>query len=53
MTYRFYLVCPKCGKPSETVAEVRVPQPRVSCGDCLMDSVEIIEMKVVRVEEVA
>jgi len=50
-TYRFDLVCPRCGKTSYA-AQVgqRSPPPRVSCGDCLMDRVEVVEMKVVRVE---
>ncbi len=52
MTYRFDLVCPGCGKQSETTADHRIPQPRVNCGDCLMDRVEVVEFKVVKVTEV-
>jgi hypothetical protein len=49
-TYRFDLICPACNKQSETVGDKRVPPPGVYCGDCLMDRVEIVEMKVLRVE---
>jgi ribosomal protein S27AE len=49
MIYKFDLVCPRCGRESEINAEHRVPPPRVNCGDCLMDDVEIVEFKVVNV----
>jgi hypothetical protein len=49
--YHFHLVCPRCGKLSATAANHRVPSPHVNCGDCLMDAIEIIEMKVVKIEE--
>ena len=49
--YRFHLVCPGCGRDGETVAEHRIPPPRVNCGDCLMERVEVVELKVVSVEE--
>ena len=48
--YRFHLVCPGCGRDGETVADHRMP-PRVNCGDCLMERVEVVELKVVSVEE--
>lgn len=48
--YRFNLVCPACGQTSETVADRRVPPPRVNCGECLMERVDIVEYKVVRVD---
>ena len=47
--YRFDLVCPRCHKTSEATGTQQVPPPRVSCGDCLMDDVEIVELKEVRV----
>lgn len=50
MRYRFTLVCPRCGKLSETVQDHRVPGPHVNCGDCLMEAVEVIELKVVNVK---
>lgn len=49
--YRFFVLCPKCNKLSETVQAHRVPDPRVKCGDCLMEHVEVVEMKVVKVVE--
>jgi uncharacterized Zn finger protein len=52
MKYRFHLICPECGKDSETIAAYRIPQPRVNCGDCLMGRVEIVELKIVKVEEI-
>jgi len=48
MRYHFDLICPRCGKQSETDGTKKVPPPIVNCGDCLMDDVQIIEMKVVR-----
>jgi transposase-like protein len=47
--YRFTLVCPSCGKTSETVADNR-NNPRLKCGDCLMDRTEVVEMKIAKVE---
>lgn len=52
MRFHFNLVCPRCGKVSETTAEFRAPSPHVNCGDCLMDDVEVVEFKVVRVTEI-
>jgi transcription elongation factor Elf1 len=49
--YHFYLVCPRCNKTSETDADKKIPHPSVNCGDCLMDHVEMVEMKVLAVEE--
>jgi hypothetical protein len=37
----FDLHCPRCGKRSETRSEA---MPRVSCGDCLMNDVEVVAM---------
>jgi hypothetical protein len=51
MLYRFFLICPRCDKESETVSDVYWQNPRVRCGDCLMDRVEIVEMKVVKCEQ--
>ncbi|SHG87965.1 hypothetical protein [Bradyrhizobium erythrophlei] len=50
--YLFHVVCPSCNKLSDVVREDRVPDPAVSCGDCLMDKAEVVAMKVVKVEEV-
>jgi ribosomal protein S27AE len=47
--YRFDLVCPQCGKESEMVAGLEEPAPRVNCGDCLMERVEMVELRIVRV----
>lgn len=38
---RYDLECPRCGKRSETVSDKK---PRVHCGDCLMNDVEIVAM---------
>jgi hypothetical protein len=46
--YRFDLVCPRCGKDSDYVSDNKL-YPVVNCGDCLMDAVEIVEMKTVKV----
>jgi hypothetical protein len=49
--FKFTLICPRCAKTSETVGADRWKNPRVNCGDCLMDAIEIVELKVVKVEE--
>lgn len=51
-TYIFELVCPRCGKTSQTTQVGHKPQPRVNCGDCLMNDVEIVEFKVLKVDVV-
>ena len=51
MRYRFDLWCPRCNNKSEAVADHRIPIPHVNCGDCLMEYVEIVEMKVAKVTE--
>lgn len=48
--YRIELCCPRCNRAYETHSEKR--NPRVQCGDCLMEDVEIVEMTVVNVEEI-
>lgn len=52
MHYHFELLCPCCGKRSETTAPTRIPGPHVKCGDCLLERVEIVEFKVLSVTEV-
>jgi hypothetical protein len=51
--FHFILVCPNCSKVSEHVSDKRVPSPKVNCGECLMDRVEVVEFKVVKVEELS
>jgi endogenous inhibitor of DNA gyrase (YacG/DUF329 family) len=50
MRYRYELKCPRCGKTTEQTTENKTDPPRISCGDCLMNDVEVVEFKVVRVE---
>lgn len=50
--YRFHVVCPKCNETTDVISDRRVPDPEVKCGGCLMDRVEVVAMKVVKVEEV-
>ena len=50
--YRFQLICPKCGKTSDTVQADHSPAPTVKCGDCLMDRVEVVGMQVISIEKV-
>ena len=47
--YIFDLVCPRCNRDAQIETENRIPPPRVSCGECLMTDVEVIELKIVRV----
>jgi NMD protein affecting ribosome stability and mRNA decay len=49
MNYHFDLVCPRCGKTSEIVSDKR--RRWHACGDCLMDHLAIVEMKVVKVSQ--
>jgi hypothetical protein len=42
------MVCPGCGKQTEHIAD---EPPRINCGDCLMDRIEVVEFKVVTVRE--
>jgi YD repeat-containing protein len=49
MHYRFDLLCPRCGKRSETTTVNREPPPHVKCGDCLMNDVEVVEFNIVGV----
>jgi transposase-like protein len=51
MKYRFYLECPRCSHEAEFVTDNYWQKPRFQCGDCLMDRVEIVEMKVVTSEQ--
>lgn len=51
MTYRFHLVCPSCGKTNSDQVRDNLEPPTVSCGDCLMDRVEMVRMTVDRVED--
>lgn len=53
MPYKFFLVCPRCDKESETVQDSYIPAPVVHCGDCLMDRTEVVRMKVVVAEQIA
>jgi hypothetical protein len=52
MAYKFILICPRCEKMSETTGSERWRNPRVNCGDCLMEAIEVVELKVVKVEEI-
>ena len=48
--YRIHLWCPKCKKESETVG-MMIPAPKVNCGDCLVERVEVVEMRVFAAEQ--
>lgn len=47
MAWKFFLVCPECGKDSETISDGPA-RPVVNCGDCLMERLTIVEFDVVR-----
>lgn len=51
MKYRIHLICPRCDYESEAVAPL-IPKPRIRCGDCLMERIEIVEMKIVAAEQI-
>ena len=48
--YRIHLVCPRCNKESETIG-MMIPAPDVKCGDCLIERVEVVRMKVYAAEQ--
>jgi hypothetical protein len=49
-TYLYDLICPRCGRESMIHTESRdEAPPPVKCGECLMEHVEVVEMKIVRV----
>ena len=48
--YRLHLFCPKCNKESEHIGMVD-PAPKINCGDCLIERVEVVEMKVYAAEQ--
>jgi hypothetical protein len=50
MKYRIHLICPRCDEQSEIVASI-MAVPRVRCGACLMERVEIVEMKILAAEQ--
>lgn len=50
-SYRIHLLCPRCDKESEAVAPL-IPKPRLRCGDCLMERVEIVELTVTGTEQI-
>ena len=50
MPYRIELCCPRCNGAFENLSSKR--NPHVNCSDCLMERVEIVEMTVVKVEEI-
>ena len=54
MKYNFELKCPRCNKDSTMtltkVAKDNVAEyPRVNCGDCLYNDIEVVELTIVRV----
>ena len=52
MPIKFKLECPACGKKSETIKQRRKPTPRVHCGDCLMDRIDVVLMTIISDEEI-
>ena len=48
--YRIQLFCPRCDKTAEAIGYL-IPPLRMHCGDCLMDYVEIVEMKMSGAEQ--
>lgn len=42
--YRFKTTCPKCGKQDEIPSDTLTPT--VYCGDCMINHVEIIPVKI-------
>lgn len=47
--FRFSLVCPSCNKSSSHIGRGRA-NPRINCGECLMNKTEVVELKVVDVK---
>lgn len=49
-TYRIQWFCPKCDKTHETIGNL-IPKPQLHCGDCLVNHVEFVQMKVLAAEQ--
>jgi len=47
--YVFDLRCPRCGGQDQIATMLNEPTPLLSCGDCLIDAQEVVELKIVRV----
>jgi ribosomal protein S27AE len=45
--YVFKLVCPRCGKLS-CIGAFDPEPPRVNCGDCLMNDIEVVQLDVAK-----
>jgi len=45
--YLLDLECPRCGAISNTVVDKTAPV--INCGECLLDGVEVVELKVTKV----
>lgn len=48
MTNRFKTVCPRCKREGEIAADAK---PTASCGDCLMERVEVVTLTVTAVPQ--
>lgn len=50
--YRFSMKCPRCYKKSTVTLTQEEPPvaPDVSCGDCLMNNVEVVKVQCIKVE---
>jgi ribosomal protein S27AE len=44
MKFHYETECPRCGKKGEVVMTDIAKAPRVNCGDCLMERVEVVPM---------
>lgn len=50
--YKFTMVCPSCNGTCETTADHRIPEPHLQCSDCLMEKMEVVSLKVAKLEKV-
>lgn len=50
--FRLDLACPYCNATSAVTVDWNNTKQRFRCGDCLMDRVEIVEMRVIDMTEV-
>ncbi len=47
-SYVFWLECPRCKRTSSYGSNKHQETPHLDCGDCLMNDMEVIELKIVK-----
>jgi transcription elongation factor Elf1 len=48
--YRFHLSCPQCHRKSVVVEQSSKTTLALNCGDCLIERVEVVPLKIEKVD---